>query len=218
MKKTLKILPIVSFVIGIIAYIIVWTTQESRKTTYHTLYSMGKASWAFLLAIPLCVVSLVLAIKFKDRIAIIISVVLSIIAVAIFGSSFLNAQKYSFDEKDLIYIEEKANIDFPSDASIIVDGSAENNVDVNGKKAKCVKEGAIWFEEEYNFYDRIKSDTRWESKMPDDGEKFISTTFESATLGCDHYFYESTLNGEIIILAYDKDRNLVYFSCYEMKG
>lgn len=217
MKILLKILPILSFVLAILAFVLTLTVfRESADAVYYDMYWMNKAGCAFLIAVPLCVVALALGIKRKDRVAIIISLVISIIAIAISVGSYSKAQKYSFDEENLLSIEKKTNISFSDNASIIVDNTVKNVITVDGKTFECASEGAIWFEEDDSFIDAVNSDNRWTTAISENAKKIISLQFETATMGCEYYFCENVPENEIIIMAYDKDRNEIYFSCFKI--
>ena len=130
--------------------------------------------------------------------------------------SYSKAQKYSFDEENLLSIKKKTNISFSDNASIIVDNTVKNVITVDGKTFECASEGAIWFEEDDSFIDAVNSDNRWTTAISENAKKIISLQFETATMGCEYYFCENVPENEIIIMAYDKDRNEIYFSCFKI--
>ncbi|MBE6625533.1 MAG: hypothetical protein E7622_07865, partial [Ruminococcaceae bacterium] len=119
MKKLTKILPIISLALSLVLCFVVSFINSSGDiiTQYHSSYFLVKDGWwAFLIFLPICLLSLALGLKQKDRIAIAISLVISLVLVIGSVAFAQQVKKYSFDKIYLSDIETKADIDFPKEA------------------------------------------------------------------------------------------------------
>lgn len=217
MKKLTKILPIISLALSLVLCFVVSFINSSGDiiTQYHSSYFLVKDGWwAFLIFLPICLLSLALGLKQKDRIAIAISLVISLVLVIGSVAFAQQVKKYSFDKIYLSDIETKTDLNFPKEASIIV-WNKNDTQRVDDKTILYIDEGAIWFDNEYDYANEVKDDSRWENEIPENAKRYLSPMFYSSVKNFNYFICEFSENEEMIFMAYSENGNVIYFSRQE---
>lgn len=213
MKKTIRLIPIIAFSLAIILYIVILTTcNETAVVKYQLSYFQVKDGWwIFLSFVPLNIFSCILGIKKKDRIAVIISLVLLLVLLIACFSFLKEAKKYSSDEEILQELEKDTSLDFTDDFNFIVYDKKSVKKTINGKKIKYINEGAIWFDE-YDYSDQVANDDRWKNYMDEEWQDYLSKSFYISVENFNKFFCVTSDGKEIIFMAYNEQKNIIYFS------
>lgn len=213
MKKIIRFIPIIAFSLAIILYIVILATcNETTVVKYNLSYFQVKDGWwIFLSFVPFNIVSCILGIKKKDRIAIVISLVLlSVLLIASF-CFFIETKKYSSDKEILQELEKDTSLDFTDDFNFIVYDNKNEEKTINGKKIKYINEGAVWFDE-YDYSNQVANDNRWKNYIDEEWQDYLSRSFYISVKNFNKFFCVTSDENEIIFIAYNEQKNIIYFS------
>jgi len=203
-SKWIIIFPILSMVAMIVYLSIGALTTETSGTGVDGVLVFFKNSWILLLFISFNLIAIILATIKKQRIIRIIAIVFSLVLIITFIASRKITKQFSFDNQQLIEIEEKIQFDFPENCCIVT-----NN---DGKFI----DGAIYSKEENSLKELIYASPIWLDSLPEEIEnklpkEEVGLKFVTAYLGACEKFTFIEENGKTLVMQYDVERNTVSF-------
>ena len=203
-SKWIIIFPILSMVAMIVYLSVSALTTETSGTGVDGILVFFKNSWILLLFISFNLIAIILATIKKQRIIRIIAIVFSLVLIITFIASRKITKQFSFDNQQLIEIEEKIQFDFPKNCCIVT-----NN---DGKFI----DGAIYSKEENALKELIYASPIWLDSLPEEIEnklpkEEVGLKFVTVYLGACEKFTFIEENGKTLVMQYDVERNTVSF-------
>lgn len=207
-QKLLTAIPIMAVVFALIGYLVyssITTNVLSEQYGYYTMYESSyyqskNCWWIFLPFVSLCIVPFVLGIKKKNIVVIAVSSVLAM-SLVVFSLSMLSHKNSYSDSKEILAdIEESINCSFPDNTSVLLEKNKSSNLPYAGEGVIRLPVGT-----------ELEGKVEWKSEIEQEAIQYISDKFYVIVSWSDKFAY--SLDGdEMILLAYNENHNVIYFT------
>ena len=161
--------------------------------------------WIFLAFSPISFVLLLISFRNRNSIFTITFAVLIFVLCLISCKDFIDIKKYTTSNDILFEIQNCINYEFPSETCVLFKIKEESYSDYLKKY-----EGIIRLPNKEILEDNDFSEIKWYSSLDLSISNRLPEKFNFIISGIDKYFYTFSENGDMLLLAYKEENNIIY--------
>lgn len=181
-------------------------SKYDNLTVYESEYYLKLYFWwVFLVFSPISFVFLVISFRKGHSIFTITFMVLILVLCLISFKIFYDKKQFTTSSDILLEIQNSINYEFPSETCILFKIKEESYSDYLKKY-----EGIIRLPSKETLEDDDFSKIKWYSSLDLSISNRLPEKFNFIISGLDKYFYSFSENGDMLVLSYNKEENIIY--------